>query len=75
MILKLAKKAFQGYWQRVAESEEARGSVICSKLNSDAYSAAMGKALWNAINQEVTPAFLSQTILLSDIPLKWLKIG
>jgi hypothetical protein len=75
MILQLAKKAFQGYWQRVAESEEARGSVICSKLYSDAYSAATGKALWNAIGQEVTPAFLSQTPLLSDIPLKWLKIG
>jgi hypothetical protein len=75
MILKLAKKAFRGYWQHVADSEEARGSVICSKLYSDAYSAVTGKTLWNAVNQEVTPAFLSQTPLLSDIPLKWLKIG
>jgi hypothetical protein len=75
MILKLAQKAFRGYWERVAQSEEASGSVICSKLYSDAYSAATGKALRNAISQEITPAFLSQTPLLSDIALKWLKIG
>ncbi len=74
-ILKLVKKAFGGYWKRVADSEDTRRAVICSRLYSDAYSAVTGRVLWNAVSQEVTPAFLSQTPLLSDIPMKWLKIG
>jgi hypothetical protein len=75
MILKLAKQAYGGYWKSDLNSDETLESVICSKLYSNAYSTVTGKTLCNPVNGETTPAFLSQTTLLSDIPLKWLKIG
>ena len=33
------------------------------------------KTLWNSVGKEVTPAYLSQTLILTDVSLQWRSIG
>ena len=44
-------------------------SMICSKLYADAYQTATLKMLSNSSSTEVTPAFLSSTNRLADVPV------
>lgn len=49
-------------------------TVICSSLFAEAYSRATLKAMGNTDHSIPTPAFLSHTDLLQDIPLCWRSI-
>ncbi|BAC90210.1 hypothetical protein [Gloeobacter violaceus] len=51
-----------------------RGAYICSQLYADAYSPITGKVLQNPRSGEITPAFLSSTDQLQDVPVHWLQL-
>lgn len=71
----LRRAADTGLWKSQKMSAHEKEALICSQLYSEAYSMATGKTLWNKVGKEVTPAYLSQTPVLTDIPLRWLRIG
>ncbi len=70
-IAELSRRALKGYWQPREHSAHVGQGLICSQLYSDCYAAASGRTLWNHIAKEVTPAYLSATDQLSDVPLNW----
>ena len=49
-------------------------AAICSVVFQDAYCRATGILLQNTMSREVTPAFLSATDLLKDVPCGWRKL-
>lgn len=65
----------QGLWASQAMSAHEKDALICSQLYAEAYSLATGKTLWNRVGKEVTPAYLSQTSALTDVALRWRRIG
>lgn len=68
--------AKRGFWKLARSLNHNRNNtLVCSELFSDAYSVVTGKVLWNTSGQEVTPAFLSHTSRLLDVPFHWLRIG
>jgi hypothetical protein len=73
-IMGLKSQSKEGFsWTRPARKPDAE-YCICSELYSDAYTCVTGKALWNLVGQEVTPAFLSQTSMLEDVRISWQRI-
>jgi len=48
---------------------------ICSEFFQDAYWRATGILLQNRLSQESTPALLSSTPLLKDVPCRWRKLS
>ena len=66
-ILGLRSQSKEGFsWTRPARKPDEE-HCICSELYSDAYTCITGKALWNLVGQEVTPAFLSHTSTLENV--------
>ena len=49
-------------------------AAICTVVFQDAYRRATGVQLENSRSREVTPAFLSATELLKDVPCRWRKL-
>ena len=68
--LAISKFKNQGAIKRTANS-----GLICSQLYSDAYQTATRTMLANRKCSEVTPAFLSSTRTLQDVPLSWRPIA
>jgi hypothetical protein len=64
----LAIKRFKQYGPI---KRSANSGLICSQLYSDAYQAATRTMLANRKCNEVTPALLSSTKSLEDVPLTW----
>ena len=75
-ILSLAWQSWQGYWQPGNRLPllGAR-AVICSQLFSDSYSMVTGRLLVQGPSGTVTPAALSFTSQLADVPTTWLQIS
>jgi hypothetical protein len=65
--------AFFGLWQ-TPPWQPPRSTCICSMLFADAFSWVTGKTIENRESGEVTPAFLSQTQSLVDVPVTWHRI-
>lgn len=75
MIASLASKASIGFWRRPARrSALPKRAIICSKLFADAYSITTERIMGNAVAEEVTPAFLSATDKMIDVPMQWSAI-
>jgi hypothetical protein len=66
--------ARQGWWKTQATTPSVKGALICSVVYGDAFSAATGLTLRNEAAKETSPAFLSHTNLLEDIPISWRSI-
>ena len=64
-----------GLWSSQEVSAHEKDASICSQLYAEAYSMATEKTLWNSVGKEVTPAYLSQTLILTDVSLQWRRIG
>lgn len=70
-IAALAKRAVKGFWKPEARRAVEQG-VVCSIVYGDAYSATYeGRVL----GDPVIPATLSATERLTDVPLRWLRVG
>jgi hypothetical protein len=65
--------ALFGLWQ-TPPWRPPRSTCICSMLFADAFSWVTGKTIENRESGEVTPAFLSQTQSLIDVPVTWQRI-
>lgn len=50
-------------------------AVICSMLYADAYSLVTQRVLGNTAGEVATPALLSNTTRLRDVPCNWQVIG
>ncbi|MEA2337688.1 MAG: hypothetical protein QOE82_1695 [Thermoanaerobaculia bacterium] len=74
-IASLLRKARRGFWNRPSNpSPLPDRAVICSKLFADAYSITTERVMGNSVAEEVTPAFLSATNKLIDVPMYWAQI-
>jgi hypothetical protein len=73
-ILYLAFLARKGFWTSDDHLAQPSRNLICSQLYSRAYMSATEKLL-HTKSGELTPAFLSSTNHLQDIPVCWQKIG
>jgi len=74
-IASLARKARRGFWTRPSKpSPLPDRAVICSKLFADAYSITTERVMGNSVAEEVTPAHLSATNKLIDVPMYWAQI-
>ncbi|PSF36163.1 hypothetical protein C7H19_14295 [Aphanothece hegewaldii CCALA 016] len=74
-LLDLGKLALSGFGQLSPDQTRLpEKAKICSQLYADAYSPITGKVLQNLRSGEITPAFLSFTNQLTDVPVEWLKI-
>lgn len=75
LIGKLFGMAVKGYDEyRPQPPKQPTETVICSELFQDAYCRATHVQLQNPMSREVTPAFLSATPLLEDVPCRWRKL-
>jgi len=75
-ILSIYRSSFSASWTDAirAQFHRKRRSVICSQLYSDAFSAVTGRLLPVNSPASVTPAALSLTSGLQDVPLHWKQI-
>jgi hypothetical protein len=64
-------------WTAAIRSQfyEKRKSVICSRLYADAFSAVTGRLLSTEVNAAITPATLSLSKAMQDVPLHWKSIA
>ena len=76
-IARLYMDSFSGLWREKSPTSPVLvdSQRICSELYAIAYMKATGRVLANLAGNEITPAFLSQTESLKDIPLRWLQIN
>ena len=75
-ILRMMFQSRRGFYDQPAGMSLASSrATICSKLYADAYSLATMRVLGNAADDVPTPAFLSSTNLLQDVPSSWFAIG
>jgi hypothetical protein len=75
MIASLARKARRGFWKRPSKrSALPDRAIICSKLFADAYSITTERIMGNSVAEEVTPAYLSATDKLIDVPTYWAQL-
>ena len=75
-IARLGFQSMRGYWKPwPGTSRLGARSVVCSKLYAEAYTAVTGRTLENSVGNETTPAFLSRTSQLKDVPTTWLRIA
>lgn len=70
----LARQSFVGYWSPVAPVVVAQ-RLVCSQLYADAYLAVTKTLVANTQTAIFTPAHLSATARLQDIPLGWVDIA
>ncbi len=68
------RTGFTEYGLKGAQSSGRSDEVICSELFQDAYWRATGVLLQNRLSRETTPAFLSSTPLLRDVPCRWRRL-
>lgn len=74
-IASLARKARRGFWRRPSKrSVLPDRAIICSKLFADAYSITTERIMGNSVAEEVTPAYLSATDKLIDVPMYWTQL-
>lgn len=73
-ILQIFGRARQGWWKTHATTPRLKDALICSVVYGDAFSAATGLTLRNEGAKETSPAFLSHTKLLIDIPISWRSV-
>lgn len=67
--------SLSGFWKQPEKPGQLpKRAKICSQLYVDAYSPVTQRVLVNTASGEITPAFLSSTDRLVDIPIRWLKI-
>ena len=73
---KLAKAGGFARYQRKPPKDSGKPeATICSELFQDAYCRATGVLVQNCLSREVTPAFLSATAMLKDVPCCWRKLA
>lgn len=70
-ILDTGYLAIKRFKQHGPIKRSVNSGLICSQLYSDAYQTATRLMLANRKCNEVTPAFLSSTKSLEDVPLTW----
>jgi hypothetical protein len=70
-ILDTGYLAIKRFKQHGPIKRTSNSGLICSQLYSDAYQTATRTMLANRKCNEVTPAFLSSTKSLDDVPLTW----
>lgn len=59
----------------VTRLKQPESSKICSQLYADAFAKVTLELLSSGKNGEVTPASLSRTEKLDDVPIEWVRIG
>lgn len=76
-ILLIYRSSFSTSWTAAVRAQfyKRKRAAICSQLYADAFSAITGKLLFNDVNGSITPATLSFSPLLKDVPLHWKRIG
>jgi hypothetical protein len=76
-VFKLFFQSFKGFWGDSDQPFAPLGirAVICSQLYADAYAMATSKLITSTPTVQVTPAALSETALLVDVPVRWHSIG
>jgi hypothetical protein len=75
-VFSIYRNSFSKSWGLAlgAQFYKKRRSVICSQLYADAFSVVTGRLLWPHVNTPITPATLSLTQVLTDVPLHWKDI-
>jgi hypothetical protein len=63
------------YRRKSPKNPERPDSTICSELFQDAYCRATGRLVQNQLSREVTPALLSASDMLEDVPCRWRKLS
>jgi uncharacterized protein YycO len=75
-VASMAVQSLKGFWNRAPLTTTSRPRhYYCSQLYAAAYSRVTGRTLENLVAGETSPAFLSRTTQLNDVPVTWRKIG
>lgn len=74
-IFSLALKMWRGPNRKLYVAHAFATSVFCSRLYGDAYLQATRRVLQDPWVNDTTPAFLSMTTDLEDVPTRWLTIS
>lgn len=74
-VVKIFFRALVGLHVRQYSGTQSPSKLTCSELYADAYCEATGRTLdWNHPGKDISPALLSFTDELVDVPVEWRKI-
>jgi hypothetical protein len=74
-VVKFFFKAYTGGIEKIHRRNlYPRKARFCSQLFADAYGRSTGKLISNLTSDIITPAGLSMTMDLEDVPIRWAKI-